>query len=709
MILLGILLPFLLQGGVAKLLPPGSDPLAEWRFTDWGEPSTPRNAIERKHTALLKEGRLLVFLENTRSERSMNMMYRTIPLEPGERRQAVLRFKTAGFQPGKTLLRVQMNIPKAGGKEYFFAVEEVEKLHKIETILPKEATGLTLQFVLAGKGKISLSDVELELAPEAHPFALEVPQEIFQLPQRRPMAFPVRVPVDLGGESFTLHLTLPWGVRFINASHRATLRQAQVKVQEKSEFRLVFPKGTLPGSSVYLLLDSDLEADEKVHRGSCRFEAGGKLSVPAELRFRTVKNFRAAPPRSLRIMYEGSERVPSLESCYDVDGALFRSGANVLVASSLRIPLQSLKTARIQHYATLVMPQGKNVNRCYYQSLRDESFWEHHFLPVIRRNLLRNGGNGASALLCEPALGQRRALECLCVLCRAELADFDSALPRRDVMTLSTGLLQARYKKALARFRYARLTALRESALIHLPKGGNGFNRSVRMVSVYPWRQLLGAAVPFQEQPEMVVDFQNGILFSGGENSRSAVNYLLAQTVFKHARKLSPGCRLTAKITFSPRKMTPEEMQFEIFNAFFAGFTGVWPVVEPGASYPWQELLGESSAFIREHENFFRKGKMREVPFKIIEGGFELPLPPVPGPGNYPLALPRSLKGIQLKAWRYEKTLLLGVGNFSAVPRRCVLRYTGKVPKEKGTLSAAGTAELSVPPLSWKFLKFPGL
>lgn len=706
LILLGFLLPLLLHGSVVKLLPPGSDPLANWRFADWGERATSRNGIERKHTVQQQPGLLQVTLENIRSERSLNMMYRTIPLEPGERRQVSLRFKAASHLPGKALLRVQLNIPKLSNREYFFSIGKENELSKVETVIPKEAAALTVQFALAGAGKISLSEIEVEFTPKPHSFALEVPREPFSLPPRRPMVFPVRLPEELGRESFILHLTLPWGVRFINASPYSGVRQVQVKVREKSEFQLYFPKGAVPGNTVYLLLDSDLEPDEKLLSGSCFLESKGKKTAPAAFLLRTVKNLRAAPPRNLRIMWEGTERVSSLESSYDVDGALFRSGANVLVAPFLRIPAQTLKTARIQHYASLAMSPGRNVNRCYYQSLRDESFWDQHFLPVLRRTLLRNGGNKASALLCEPTLGQRRALECLCVLCRAELADFDSALPRRDVMTLSNGLLQARYRKALARFRFARLTALRESALIHLPKGEKGFNRSVRMVCVYPWRQILSTVAPFQEFPELIVDFQSGTPVQGSEECRSGVNYLLAQAVFQHARKLSPKSRLTAKFLLSAKNMAPEEMQFAIFNAFFAGFSGVWPVVEPGASYEWQESLGECAAFIREHENFFRRGKLREVPFKLIEGSFELPLPPVPGPGGYPLTLPRSMAGLQLKAWQYEDTLLLGVGNFSAEPRKCVLRYTGKEPIKKGTVSAAGNAELTVPPQSWKFLKF---
>ena len=708
-ILTAVFLPLFLCGTPIDLLPPGSDPLAEWRFTDWGERSTPKKSVERKHSAGLLEGVWVLTLENTRSERSFNMMYRTVLLgEATERRQAVLRFKAASQLPEKPLLRVQLNIPKQGGKEFFFAPGKEKELCTVETELPKESSSLTVQFTLAGTGKISLSEIELELFPKPCPFLLEVPKGVFQLPVRRPVLFPVKLPRDLGRESFTLHLTLPWGVRFINASHRATLRQTALKVMEKSELQLVFSSGNLPGNTLYLLLDSDLEEDGKERTGSCFLEVNGRKTPAAVFRLASVKNTLAVPPRSLRIMRDGSEKVPALESSYDSDGALFRSGANVLVTPFLRIPPQTLKTARIQHFAHLSLPFFRSGNRCLYQELRDESFWEKHFFPLLRKNLLRNGANGAAALLCEPALGQRRALECLCVLCRAELADFDSSLPRRDVMTLSNGLLQSRYRKALARFRFARLTALRESALVHLPKGAKGFSRSVRLIFVYPWRQIPEAGSPFQELNEAVIDFQTGAPLAANEKCRSAVNYLLAQEVYHKWRKVSPKSRLTAKFAVSGGSMSPEVMYFEMLNYLFSGFTGVWPLLEAGTAYAYQELLGESAALIREYENFFRRGKLREVPFKILEGGFQIPLPPVPGPGNFPLPLPRTMAGIQLKAWWYQNTLLLGVGNFSLAPRRCVLQYTGK-EKEKGTVSASGKAELTVPPLSWKFLKFPGL
>ena len=708
-ILTAIFLPLLLCGEAVNLLPPGSDVLAQWRFTDWGERVTARNRIERKHSAQLNGGRWQVVLENTRSRRSSNMMYRTIPLKSGERRQALLRFKAAGELPQKALLRVQLIVPKQGSREYYFAVGKEEKICTAETVLSMEASSLTVQFTLSGAGKISLSDMELELSPKPCPFALEVPQEIFHLAPRRPVLFPVKLPGELGKEDFSLHLTLPWGVRFINASHRPAIRQAELKVMEKSTFQLSYPKNALSGRVVYLLLDSDLEEDGKVLKGSCFLEVNGRKTPLAAFRLATVKNLLAVPPRTFRIMVDGYEKVSALESSYDSDGALFRSGANVLVAPFLRIPGQTLKTARIQHYAHFSLPLRKSSGRCYYQGLRDESFWEEHFFPLLRKNLLRSGGNTAGALLCEPALGQRRALECLCVLCRAELADFDSALPRRDVMTLSNGLLQARYRKALARFRFARLTALRESALDHLHKGAKGFSRSLRMVYVYPWRQIPEAGSPFQELAESVVDFQSGALLPLDEKCRSAVNYLLAQEVYHKWRKVSPKGRVTAKFTVPPREMSPEVMQFEMLNYLFAGFSGVWPLLEAGTAYAYQELLGESAALIREYENFFRRGKLREVPFKILEGGFQIPLPPVPGPGGFPLGLPGTTEGIQLKAWRYQNTLLLGVGNFSPAPRRCVLQYTGKGAKEKGTLSVSGKTELTVPPLSWKFLKFPGL
>ena len=687
--------------------------LPQWRFTEWGSRFSGKKPLKRTHTLSEKQGMVQVTLENPAEGRSVNMLHRTFVLNGKE--QKIFRFSIKGVSasPEKALLHLKLTAPGTPVlvKEKFFTVTEVPALYTIELKIPSTRKALAVQLSFCSPGKVTLSEGSLTAhPPEETLFSqIRLPEGTFLLPERTPVLLPLRLPAASASESpLRLHLTLPWGVRFVNSSAGTTLQAVNVKVRQHTEYLLRLPKRTpVP---FYLLLASDLAASDTLHSGVIRWENDKEKSEKHFFRLQTVKDLPVLPPRTFKIILDGTEKADPRELRADWDTALLRSGANVLNAEYLSIPPRTLRNARISQFAALHFPQAKAANACAYEPLRNESFWEKYFLPTLRRHLLRRGTSQVSALLCDSFLGQRRSIECLCALCRAELADFAPRLPRRGVMNYSRGLLVARYAKEVQKFRLARLTALYEGARLQLPTGKNGFQRTPKIIPSYTFFQALQLTAPVLKTPEAVIQFGTGIPLPDGEVYNGAVNFLCYEYCRSHMMKLLPKCRLTAQLTVTPERMTPENVKFEMLNCFFAGFQGLRLIMAPEACFRYRKAVAETASFLREYENLFRSGKVTAHKWKLTSTPEHLDLPPVPGPGYSPLPTGSRTAPFRLKVWRSGDTTLIGIANLTSRSLPCRLsggpgkpvtvngtKYNGTVPLSRGI-------EITVPEYSWKFL-----
>ena len=176
-----------------------------------------------------------------------------------------------------------------------------------------------------------------------------------------------------------------------------------------------------------------------------------------------------------------------------------------------------------------------------------------------------------------------------------------------------------------------------------------------------------------------------------------------------------PKGKITAKLSPSPKHITPEKVPFEMLNILFSGYSGVWISLPPGANWSFNAAVAETAELIREYENFFRSNKKIQPPLTIARGNFTLEVPPIPSWGFYREACPAQMEGLQLRAWQYGKENLIGIGNFSDAPRTCTLANKTVAPDryvmiDRQKISGKELAEkgfgLTIPPYSWKFLKF---
>ena len=687
--------------------------LPQWRFTDWGSRFSGKKPLKRTHSVFEKQGQVHVTLENPAEGRSVNILYRALPLK--EKEQKLFRFSIKGVSasPGKGLLQLKLTAHGSPvlSREKFFTVTPEAALYTIELPVPPGRKSLSVQLALCTPGKVTFSEGSLTAhLPEKTVFPqLRLPEGTFFLPERTPVLLPVRLPVPTASSpGARLHLTLPWGVRLVNTSPGMVLQKVDVKVKQHTEYLLRPPKRT--PALLYLLLAGDLTASDTLHTGVLQWENEKEKSEKYFFRLQTVKDLPALPPRSFRIILDGSEKVNPHELRSDWETALLRSGANVLDAEHLSIFHRTLRTARISHFASLALPQARSSGACAYEILRSESFWEKNFLPAVRRHLLRRGASRVSALICDSFLGQRRNIECLCALCRAELADFAPRLPRRAVMNYSRGLLLSRYAREVQKFRLARQTALYEGARLQLPTGKNGFHRTPQIIPAYSFFQALLLTPPVLKTPEAIIQFGTGVTLPDGEVYNGAVNWLCYEHCRRHMAKVMPKCRLTAQLTIYPSRITPESLKFEMLNCFFAGFQGIRLIMAPEAGFRYQKAVAETAGLLREYEKLFRSGKVTGHQWKLKSIPETIDLPPVPGPGYSPLPLVSRTTPFRLTVWRSGSSTLIGIANLTARPLPCRLsggsgkNVTVNGIQHNGTELLSRGIEVTVPEYSWKFL-----
>ncbi|MBE6384314.1 MAG: hypothetical protein E7048_01470 [Lentisphaerae bacterium] len=699
--------------------------LSQWRFADWGVRNDPLRSILRQHKAEIKDGKLFVTLESTVSPRSANMLLRTLSLKNDRERLYRFSIKARNAQAGKALLRLKLSAskPHSASREFCFTADSREQTFSAELQVPPQSKTLSVQICLSGPGKLILSQACLTVSdpPENKTvLQLKVPSETFFLPERSPVLFPVKLPANRPqtADAF-ITVTLPWGVRLINTSPQLTGENIHLKRGEYTEIKLKLPaKRSLPGNCAYLLLGSDLSAGAAVSTGSVRYEDPRGKSEKFFFRIQTVKDHSVLPPRFFKIILDGYERLPSLEAGNDAANALLRSGANILQAPHLPLLRRTLKNARIGHWSYFYIPQAPAQQHCYYAMLRNESFWEKHFIPALHRQILRRQSSAIEALICDNFLGQKRSIECVCSLCRAEFADFAPKLPRQAVMNYSSGLLNSRFSKELRNFRHARLLALFEAARIHLPVNSSSFVRTPRLIPCYPSGQVLSQNISFLPSTETIIDFRNGPELPDGVHYNGAVNLVIYEKIRRQMNRTLPRRKIMAKYTPLPARIGADELKFEILNILFSGFSGVWIPLPPGTSCRYNEAIAETAALIREYENFFRRSQKQKIKWNLTHGNVPLELPPLPDAGLFRMETPDRIPGMQLRSWKYGSKTLVGIGNFTPQPRICTLSastlpadYQVEIDQKKYSgkdLSATGV-ELTVPPYSWKFLEFPGL
>ena len=212
-----------------------------------------------------------------------------------------------------------------------------------------------------------------------------------------------------------------------------------------------------------------------------------------------------------------------------------------------------------------------------------------------------------------------------------------------------------------------------------------------------------------------MVDFNQGALLPDGISYSAAANTVVYKAVRKKMQLFLPKGKITAKLSPSPKHITPERVPFEMLNILFSGYSGVWVSLPPGANWSCNAAVAETADLIREYENFFRSSKKIHSPLTIARGNFTLEVPPIPSGGYYREACPAQMEGLQLRAWQYGKENLIGIGNFSDAPRTCTLANKTVAPdryvmidrqKISGKELAEKGFDLTIPPYSWKFLKF---
>lgn len=725
--LLFLLLPGVLSGESSNMLQEWEQHvpqkqkalLPQWRFSAWGY-SPSRQAPVRSYKTEIKNGKVTVTLENKHYARSANLLVRTLPLKESENGLYKFSISAVNTQPAKALLRLKLSCYGAApsSREKCFTVTGKEEVFSLSLKVPAKNKSLSIQICLSGPGKVQLSQGHLSLQEQSDSskVQLTIPQETFLLPERTPVLFPVKLPSSrpLSADAFVT-VTFPWGVRLINISAPATGEKSTLQVGKSTTTRLKIPaKRSVSNNCLYLLLGSDLPASDLLHSGTLSYEDPKGKSEEYSFTIQVVKDQSTLPPRFFRIMLDGALKVAPREISDDSDNALLRSGANILNAPALTIPHRTLRNARIRQYCYLPISQAPPRQHCYYAMIRNESFWEKHFIPAIRRHILRQQRSYVEALVCDSYLGQRKGIECLCALCRAELVDFAPKLPPQAVINYSPALLNSRFSKELRRFRYARLSALLEAARYQLPTGSTAFFRTPQLIPCRSSTQILTLNSPPPPSAEAIIDFYQGSTLPDGARYNGAVNFVMYEKVRKKMSSFLSKRRLTARLAPALRNMKPEELQFEILNILFSGFSGAWIALPPGAGWEYHKIIARTSSLIREYENFFRRGKKAASAWHLSQGNSTLELPPIPGPGLYRQEIPAQVPALQLHVWQYGRDTLTAVGNFSDTVRTCTLSNKKLSPKKEAVIDqkkysgkelAEEGIELTIPPFTWKFLK----
>ena len=721
---------FLLQGAENLLpeweavpLPETKPALQNWRFSDWGERGTAGKKVFRRNRVTVEEKRLTVRLENGPGDRHANMLQRTVTL-PGKhgghfRFQA--RLRGAGVRPALVLLRTMpLSGPGRAVHTEFVTAAAEEKVALADFSVPPECTALSLSIALCGRGGLAVSGVRLEELPPSDPpdlriFPVTSPDEPVQIPEKSPVELRFTAPSGvIFPQDASVRVTLPWGIRMAGSSWGSALTDVRTRVKKEVSYRISLPKRPAPLRELTLLLGTDLRASERELTGSVAFEQEGKVRRPCLFRIKVVKDSPAVAPRNFIIAIPGTAlSAPDIQ--FELEQSFLNRGANVFTAAYLPIPPDRLKNARIRRFLPFHLNPVKGEGGCNFAKIRSGAFWSEHFLPALKRNLLRTGSD-ASALICDSRLGQTRAIDCLCVLCRAELAEFAPKIPLKNAMNDSNGLLLMRFGSEVRRFREARTAALRSGARNRLPAGGGGFRRKPALLFTF---STLGSfrADALKGVTEILADFGRKIHLPDGAIYSPAVNFLFAEHVFRTCRKAFPKGRIYLQSIVPAHLITPEQFAFELLCAPVCGFAGVFRTLSPGLPYSYYAALGRSAGVIREHERFFVQPPLAKHAWRVECSAPDWTIPPVAGENSYPLPFPEKFRPVQLRVWRQGGETLVGVGNFTSdvqIARlfcdKAPLLWRGKIDDVNVDKAAlAKGMELTLAPYSWRFFRLTGL
>ena len=696
--------------------------LPHWRFSDWGKKPPRGQHSGRRYSVTAVNGKVQVTLENPSDPTAVNMLFRTLSLKETASRLYRLKVTMSSTSPQKVPVKLRMvsSGVKTVVQQSYHTISGTPSEKELLLAPPAGNRNLQISISLLGPGKVTVSHVQLtaEPPPTDAPLTPQLPA-VFTLPEKAPVELAIRLPGSFKfKDNATVTVTLPWGVRLISHSYNAAIKDVSLKVREKSVITLKRGSYHTSASTILLLLGSDLPPSDKVLTGSVALAGNGIPGEPVYFRITTVKDIEAVPPRNIKIALPTYDRIVPHENIAASDSALLRSGANILLTPRTTLQHRQLRTARISQRCSLQLLPVRPQKHCYYEALRNETFWGQHFIPALKRQILRFGSRHIDAIVCDSFLGQKRGIFCCCTLCRTEFADFAPKLPQRDIMNLSQGILNARYAKELRRFRQSRLTALWAGARLHLPVDSRGFARRPALIPQYPLSQVLGGVYEVRSS-EAVAELHPWLMLPDNEKYDPAVNFYMASAMYKKLHKvLSTRTALIARFTVPVQYISAEELKFELFNFLFSGFSGVWADLPAGSDYTYRTAIARCALTIRENEQFFRRRALSKHDWLLKSSAPSLELPPAFSAGGTLLDLPRSCAPLKLSVWKWGGTTLTAIGNFSAEALSATLLNPSASPKWQGVVNGQQLTgallknqgyQMTVPPRSWIFLKFKGL
>lgn len=729
LLILSAVLPFL-SAGSENLLPEweqcvpvkGKYQLNKWRIYDWGSKySADKTPAKRSSTVAAADSKLTVTLENSPGRESVNMLSRTVKL-PAEGRHMyrfsmLLRSGTA--HTPLVNIRISSYSGKYFRKECYATAGTEAKRESIEFTTFPGVRNLHLSISLCGGGKVTVSGCRLEklpLPPESE-LRLKPAGDVVILPKKNPAEILFTLPA---GRSIPVPgrvmVTLPWGIRLINVS-AGEFSTVSLRPKEDVTYAIKFKKNLKPDfyRSLILLLASDLAVGTEDLTGSIRIEHEGVPAAAEVFPIKIMKDIEAVPPRRFIIGLPGNLRLSPNDATAESESLRLHSGANVFTAYYTGMPAAGMRSARISHWPFFYLSPVRQDGHCNYSRIRQETFWNSHFIPALKTRILRYN-RAPEFLLCDYRLGQGRAIDCICSLCRAELADFVPSLPRRRVMNYSNGMLLSRFRSELNKFRKARLDALREAALEHLPVGSGGFSRRPRFMPLFPLFTAFDKDT-LDNLSHAVIDFGRGLQLPDGEKYNAAVNSCFLRKLRESCRKSSRSCRIFLRMNPDLQSITPEILQFEIINTMINGYSGVILDMPICSGYYFHAAVAAAAGVLRDYEKFLLRSASAKHSWRLEAPEQFVKLPPVPDIRNYLLALPERFPVLQLKVWKNGNETLVGIGNFSGKAVQTALACSQVSPVWRGDVD--GTAwdarglkkgiPVDIPGYSWRFFHFRGM
>ena len=692
--------------------------LPEWRFNDWGKRPPKGQSSGRSFSVTAPEGKVTLTLTNPAVNNAANMAFRSIPLTLKEKKLCRFKLRLANKGEKKALMQLQLTAQGKGAvsKGAWVTVSKKAETKELTLLLSETTTAVQITAKLTGEGEVVLTDLSLTLEEPSAPLkALKIVPQKLLLPEKTPVELMIKLP---GSLTYTkgdrLIVTLPWGVRLMSISSGAAVKDVALKVKKSTVTTIELAGHHLHGGTFFLQLGSDLPPSAKELTGSVLLEQQSGAKGPlATFALTPVKDIQALPPRRFRLALSIPQRLPFPEGSAEMEEGLLLSGANIFVSPRLTVSETQLKTARISRRVNLHIPSATGKGPCHYMPLRDESFWEKHFEPALQRFLFRYGVREVEAIFCDLWLGQRRGINCLCSLCRTELADFAPHLPQKNVMTLSSGILLYRHGEEVRNFRNARLNSLWAGARLQLPVGRKGFARRPYLLPVFTLHETLNRPLKLKTH-EAVIDFGTGFINPEDGKYAPALNFLAAEKFFSKGFALrNSRTGLTAKISPDAENLSQEQMLFEILKFYFCGFTGVWVNLPENAHYHLRSAVAKAGMTLREYEPFLRSSEVKGSPWQITANAPAIEIPPVPGPAGYPMELPSSTQALRPHIFQQGNTTLAVVGNLAAAAVTCRLKnpklpaqWQGTVDERsvKGEVLRKEGLEMVLPPNSWNFI-----